>query len=103
MRRSSMRLAPRNFSTIGSRGREHCVAALGEPGPEDAVVVEIGEAPSSAVNRGHEGKFPRPLRRIQVPFQRYAAVDGIFDFAALAGCTVHFPSLPFSAAARPLL
>ncbi len=74
--------------------REHGVAALGEPGPEDAVVVEIGEAPPSAVDRDHEGKFPRPLRRVQVPLQRYAAVNGILDFAALAGCTLHFFSLP---------
>src|SRR5216683_2369280 len=82
---------------------ERDVAALGEPGPEDAVVVEIGEAPPSAVNRDHEGKFPRPLRRIQMPLQRYASVDGILDFAALAGCTVHFPFSLSSAAARPLL
>src|SRR5216110_2915122 len=120
MRRSSMRLAPRNLSTIGSRGLEigraalrelhrgahvlhglgidlllglgqavgdgeRDVAALGEPGPEDAVIVEIGEAPASAVNRDHEGKFPRALRRIHMPLQRYAAVNGILDFATLAG------------------
>src|SRR5206468_2053496 len=72
------RLRKRFLPWLGQtvRHREHYVAALGEPGPEDAVVVEIGEAPSSAVNRDHEGKFPRPPRRIQLPFQRYAALDG---------------------------
>src|SRR5207249_11643002 len=99
------RLRKRFLPGLGQTMRhcEHGVAALGEPGPEDAVVVEIGEAPPSAVDRDHEGKFPRPLRRVQVPLQRYATVDGVFDFATLAGCTIHFPSLPLSAAATPLL
>src|SRR5882672_7976759 len=82
---------------------ERDVAALGEPGAEDAVVVEVGEAPASAMNRDHEGKFPRPLRRVEMPLQRYAAVNGILDFAALAGCTIHCLFSLRSAAARPLL
>src|SRR5712691_12553656 len=73
---------------------ERDVAALGEPGPEDAVVVEIGEAPPSAVNSDHEGKFSGPLRRIQMPLQRHASVNGILDFTALTGCSIHSLSLP---------
>src|SRR5882762_1827388 len=86
--RFGMDLFRRLGQAVGDGERD--VAALGEPGPEDAVVVEIGEAPPSTVNRDHEGKFPRPLRRIQMPLQRYASVDGVFDFATLTGCTVHF-------------
>src|SRR5258708_3662199 len=71
--------------------------------PEDAVVVQIGEAPASAVDGDHDGKFSRPSRRIEMPLQRYAAVNGVFDFAALSRCTIHCLFSLFSAAARPLL
>src|SRR6267378_2764256 len=99
--RFGMDLFRRLGQAVGDGERD--VTALGEPGPELAVVVEIGEAPPSAVNRDHEGKFSRPLRRVKMPLQRYATVNGILDFAALAGCSIHPLSLLSSAAARPLL